>query len=202
MNPMLKKVLGEGGRSDSIIPNDAQELDRASDVVGKPLNPIVRVVQEPGRPTGDKEKLMTPYSALTAPDCTPGALTPIDPSKVPGAQGPETFTAQDLDQADEVPETGLGMQDKGVKTMDILLGRRRTGAPAKNQAEMSAAGKVQTEEGAAAMLGIRTPLMEEAEAKAKAFAASASTPGMGGMPDPTPQGDGRNVYSAFRRATS
>jgi len=194
MNPILNKVLGED--SEGLFPDDAQEFDRSQDVVGKPLNPIMKVVQEPSKPPGDKERYLTPYSALTAPDCTPDALKPIDSSKVPGGAGPERFTAADLEAAGpEAPETGLGHEHPSLKAMDVLLGRKRTGGPARNAAEFAQSGQVQTEEAAAAMVA---NLSEDTVVKAKVFAHVAATPGSE-MPEPAPNGDGRAVLNAFRR---
>lgn len=202
MNPFLRRVLGEADKSGGVIPSDAVELDKTSDVVGKPLNPIAKVVQEPSQVPGEKEQYLTPYSALTAPDCTPDALTPIDPSKVPGSQGPEKFTAADLDDAEEAPQTGLGQEHPSLKAMDVLLGRRRMGAPAQNGAEFNNQGAIQTEEEAAAILGITTPVQESALVEAKQFAAAAIVPvmeGGSGMPEPAKQGDGRKVLDVFRK---
>jgi hypothetical protein len=190
MNPMLRKVLGEADK-EGLFPDDAQELDKSQDIVGKPLNPIVKVVQEPSRPSGDKERYLTPYSALTAPDCTPDALQPIDPSRVPGGTGPERFTAADLEQ--EAPQTGLGQEHPSLKAMDVLLGRKRMGGPARTAADFAQSGAVQTEESA--------QVLNEAHVRAKQFAASAVVPATdgGAMPEPTPPGDGHQVLSAFRR---
>ena len=198
MNPMLRKVLGEGSSNKSLFPDNARDMDATNDIVGKPLRPIVKVVQEPSRPSGDKEKYLTPYAALTAPDCTPDSLKPIDSSRVPGSTGPERFTASDLENTQEVPETGLGSQHPSMKAMDVLLGRRRTGNPARTPAEFQEAGNVQTEAQAAAMVA---SLNEDAGASAKVAAQSAilSAQDGGAMPEPAPPSDGRNVLSAFRR---
>ena len=194
MNPLLAKIIGEA-KQDGLFPDDAQELDRSQDIVGKPLAPIVKVVQEPSKPSGEKEKYLTPYSALTAPDCTPDALKPIDGSRVPGGQGPERFTAADLGKAQEVPETGLGQQDPAMRAMDVLLGRRRTGGPAQDMAAFSDTSRVQTESIAAASLN------EDVSAKAKVFAQAAvvSAQDGGAMPETEPPKDIRNVLSTFRR---
>ena len=89
-----------------------------------------------------------------------------------------------------------------AKAMDVLLGRKRTGNPVKGAAngmeQFQQAGDIQTEEQAAAALGIRTPIQEEAAAKA-AQAMVASTEGT--MPPPPPPSDGSAVYSAFRKFT-
>jgi len=195
MNPILRKVLGEDADK-GIFPDDAQSMDKSNDIVGKPLKPIMKVVQEPSKPSGDKEKYLTPYSALTAPDCTPDALKPIDSSKVPGGAGPERFTVADLEAAGpEAVETGLGTEHPSLKAMDVLLGRKRTGGASRNAADFAQSGNIQTEEAAAAMVA---NLNEDTSTKAKVFAQTAAQPG-GEMPAPTPPGDGRAVLNAFRR---
>jgi len=161
MNPMLKRVLGEERGTKGVIPDDAEEHDMTQEVVGKPLAPLTRVVQEPSKPTGEKEKYLTPYSALTAPDCTPDSQQPIDPSKVPGSGSPQKFTVADLENAPELPQNGMGQSDPAMRAMDVLLGHRRTGAPARNGQEMAAAGAVSTEEAEAMVqkMDVATQLM-------------------------------------------
>lgn len=201
MNPLLKKVLGEDtDRAKSVFPDDAQEIDQTQDIVGKPLRPIQKVVQEPSKVPGDKEKYLTPYSALTAPDCTPDSLAPIDPTKVPVGSGPERFTAADLEQAQEAPQTGMGQSDPAMRAMDVLLGHRRMGSAARNPQEMAAAGAITTEE-AEAMVANSGVLNEEVTAEAKAFATSAlmSAQDGGEMPPPPPPSNGKKVYETFRK---
>lgn len=198
MNPLLKKVLGEDAKS--LFPDDAKELDQTQDIVGKPLRPIQKVVQEPSKPPGDKEKYLTPYSALTAPDCTPDSLQPIDPSRVPGGGGPERFTAADLESAPEAPQTGMGQSDPAMRAMDVLLGNRRMGSAARNPQEMAAAGAISTEEAEALVAGAGV-LNEEVAAEAKAFASAAvvSAQDGGEMPPPAPPSNGKKVYETFRK---
>jgi hypothetical protein len=198
MNSILRKVLGEEAKG--IFPEDAEELDQNIDVVGKPLRPIHKVVQEPSKPPGEKERYLTPYSALTAPDCTPDSLQPIDPSKVPGAGGPERFTAADLENAQEVPQTSMGQQDPAMRAMDVLLGHRRMGSTAKNPQEYAAAGAISTEEAEALVRG-QSPLNEEVAVQAKTFASTAMVSAQEGgeMPPPQAPSDGKKVYNTFRR---
>lgn len=189
----VKRMVGEARqKEEEIIPDDAQPIDKNEMTVGKPLREPKEVVQEPSHPPGDKEKFQTPYAALTAPDVTPQSTQPIDPSAVPGTPAPEKFTAAELERAE--PEPGLGGEDRAVKAMDVLLGRTRTGKPATQPGEFEQAGAIRTEEEAAAALGIKTPLQENATARA----ASVLTPG-GAMPPPPAPGDGTAIYSAFRR---
>lgn len=194
----MERVLGEAAGSDSIIPDEAEDIDKSSEVVGKPLKRIVNVVQEPSHPSGEKEKYITPYSALTAPDCTPDALTPLDPSKVPGSAGPEKFKAADLEQATETPPVpGIGGEHPTMRAMDILLGRQRTGT---NKPPVGEETPVITSEAdAARAMGIKTVIDEDAEVKAKAFASASAAPGQP-MPDPVVnENSAAKIAAAFRK---
>lgn len=193
---MVKEAVEEpSDRDEEVIPDDAEDMDTTEIVVGKPLKQPKEVVQEPSHPTGEKEKYQTPYAALTAPDVTPMSTQPIDPAEVPGAAGPEKFTASDLERAEPVEQP---QGDMTARAMDVLLGRNRASKPPTQPGEFEQAGAIQTEEEAAAALGIQTPLQEDAKARAAAAVVPA-TDGGAGMPPPTPQSDGRAIYSAFRR---
>ena len=189
----------EGDDEDEgILPDNAELVDPSEMVVGKPLRQPKEIVQEPSHPAGDKEKYQTPYAALTAPDVTPQSTQPIDPSQIPGAAGAEKFTAADLERAGSVkPAEG----DVAARAMDVLLGHNRAAKAATQPGEFAQAGEIATtEEQAAAMLGIQSPLYEEASAKAASVLVPA-TDGGGAMPPPTPISDGAAVYSTFRRFT-
>lgn len=194
----VQRVIGESDKG--IIPDNAEDIDDAGiSVLPKRMRAIKDVVQEPSHPSGDREKLMTPYAALTAPDATPDAMTPLDPAKVPGKTS-QSFTAGDLEKAAEEPpreeapnpadldEPGV---DKATRTMDILLGRKRTtGAAPKNSSEMAQAGAITTEAAAYTALNIKPPGMAET-------IGAAMVPG---TPMPAPVvGDAKVVCEAFRR---
>lgn len=197
VNRMVKEAVEQpSDEDDEIIPDNAEPVDPTEMTVGKPLRAPKEVVQEPSHPTGDKEKYQTPYAALTAPDVTPQATQPIDPSRVPGAAGPEKFTASDLGRAEETP--AAPQHDTVTTAMNVLLGRNRASKPATQPGEFDQAGAVTTEEQAAAMLGIQTPIQEEAKAKA-ASAVVAAANGGSAMPPPPPPSDGSAIYNAFRR---
>lgn len=187
----VKRLVGEA-REDEVIPQDAEPIDRHEMTVGKPLRDPKEIVQEPSHPA-DKEKYQTPYAALTAPDVTPKATEPIDPSQAPGSTGAEKFTAADLERA-----PGVEGGDMASRTMDILLGRNRAAKPATQPGEFEQAGAIATEEEAAAAMGIRTPIQEEAHAKAANLMVPAKDGGQS-MPPPTPAGDGSAIFSTFRR---
>lgn len=194
----LRRVLGEAERN--IIPDNAEEIDDGSQsVLPKSMKPIKDVVQEPSYPYTEKEKLLTPYAALTAPDATPDALKPIPPSKVPG-NTMQTFTSAELEKSNvEEPEEtippsaeefeGPGV-DKATRAMDVLLGRDRGARPAKTRAEAEQAAAITTEAAAYNALKIDPPGMAET-------LAATLTPGIP-MPEPK-QADGKPIYEAFRR---
>lgn len=204
MNRYLKQVLGEAEPDEGLIPDDAEDLYRSSEVVGKPLKKIASVVKEPSEPQGDKERYMTPMAALTAPDCTPEALQPLDPSAVPSAsktspsKGPERFTAKDLEQAEQLPSADLGAQDPAVKTMDLLLGRKRF-APSSPIAP-GTQPSMESLEGQAKAMVENMSLGGNAlvEGSAKAYATAALTAGQG-MPDPTPPAGVEKASSMYRQ---
>lgn len=195
----VRRMVGEADEKEEVIPKDAEPVDPSEMTVGKPLRPTKDVVQEPSHPQADKEKYLTPYSALTAPDVTPQSTQPIDPSQVPGATGPEKFTAADLERA-QPSQSPVG--DVAAKAMDVLLGKNRPSKPAAEQGQgelerFQNAGTAVTEEQAAAMMGV-SPVAEEAAAKAANLLVAAKDGGSA-MPDPAPIGDGSKIMSAFRR---
>lgn len=200
MSADLRAVLGEA-EEETVIPDNAEEIDGTEHVITAKMNPIKDVVQEPSHPSGEKEKYLTPYAALTAPDATPEGMSPIDPSKVPGMAAANKFTWSELEKATPEPppeSPGLGA-DTAVKAMDVLLGRSRPAAAAQNMADVAAAGQVTTE-AAEAVLGIQNPAIEE-EAKAKAAAALVANPDPTGgslMPEHK-AADPKKVYEAARK---
>lgn len=209
MDADLRAVLGEadeqGQAEKSVIPDNAEEIDGTEHIITTRLNPVKDVVQEPSHPSGEKEKYLTPYAALTAPDATPEGMSPLDPSKVPGMASANKFSWSELEKATpepppEAPAPSTG-GDTAVNAMDVLLGRERgSGRPAANTAEMAAAGQVTTEEAALASMGIENPAIV-AEAAAKAAAALVANPDPTGgslMPEHKPA-DIKKVCEAARK---
>ncbi len=184
----------------SLFPEEAEDLDTTEIVVGKPLKQPKKVVQEPSHPLPDREKFQTPLAALTAPDVTPQATEPIDPSRVPGMAGPQKFKASDLANADLVgdqqPQNQISRDEISAKAMDTLLGRNRS-RPEANPDEFAKAGQITTEQ-AEAMLGLST-ITEGAQAKAAAAMVAAKDGA--GMPAPSVPSNGEAICNAFRRFT-
>jgi hypothetical protein len=195
----VSRVLGEADEEPT-IPDDAEDIERSEVVLGKPMRQPKEVVQEPSHPTGNREKLLTPYSALTAPDVTPGITQPIDRSKVPGQINVKTeFTAKDTAATPEPmqPEPVRG-EDAAVRAMDVLLGRERTTTPPekdKERQQFDQAGALATAEAvtASTLASMNAGPINESYASGLVQGA--------GMPDHK-EGDARTVCNAFRKFTS
>lgn len=169
---------------DGIFPEDAEDLDdHSGSTLTTPLRSIKDVVQEPSHPTGEKEKLLTPYAALTAPDVTPQAMEPIDPSNVPGMEPADSFTSTDLSAEGVAPNAEPSPVMPNA--MDVLLGRKRGQTASAEPTPQGTPPPVMTEESASRMFnptGDATATLQQ------------------GVPMPIPEPtDGRQVMEAFRR---
>jgi hypothetical protein len=192
-------------QTDGVIPKNAEELDGGRhDPSGINVKTPEFKKRDPDSPKGDAETLMSPKSALVAPDVTPNSMTEIDPSEVPGGDG-ETFKAPDVtieppspgpvpaDIGAPAPEAGPG-QDTFTTAMDTLLGRNRQPAAAPAQARPVPPPTMES----------KAPPISE-EAAAAMFAAPVE--GVSGdallrqnQPMPEPKvGDGKRVFESFRR---
>lgn len=95
---MIAAIMGMAEDQDddeSVIPDDAEELKNVMGPSGIKMDgDAVENDREPDDPNvpsygdGDKEQLMSPAVALVAPDVTPDALKPLDPSQVPQPAAP------------------------------------------------------------------------------------------------------------------
>lgn len=130
---MAAAIMGMAEAEDddeSIIPDDADEMENVTGPSGMKVDrereEQDQEADEPDHPSevlSATEPLLTPKDALVAPDVTPQALEPIDPSEVPASKhqpAPETHAPPRF----VPPQT--------VNPMDVLLGRRTpaAGAPA------------------------------------------------------------------------
>lgn len=192
---LVSQVLGEGYDTErpvdpneeedavgGVLPTDAEDLD-GSELAGSVTAKLKRVVDEEPEvsepQTVNREALIPPVTALTAPDSTPDAFTPLDPSKVPGAFSSNRFTSQDANKVPAAPSAAGA--DRTMQTMDTILGRDRS-----ERFEQS--GRIMTPESAAAMFN--------ASAKSGKEILNEGVP----MPEPT-KTDSKKVMSAFRKFT-
>jgi hypothetical protein len=165
----VKKLMKEdldsesNGNSDAIIPDDAEEFDPSVDFNDFSKNSEEDSADDESEMESDsegamsqgQEPLMSPVMALTAPDVTPKARVPIDPSELESdeeAQNTQKESPSDevaditketerekekseKDQAPKKPETDN--QKAGEKTipqgqrsaLDVLLGRNKNSVP-------------------------------------------------------------------------
>lgn len=185
---MVQRVMGEARQEEPLIPADAEDYEPAGQPFQKGMKPVKDVVMEPNDPYAGKEKLATPSAALVAPDVTPDAEVPLDPSKVPGMAG-NRFRMSDVEREGAEPAAPEYTQVPN-RAMDALLGRPK---PPTETAQPDA---VVTAESAYAMLGVQSPnaqhLAETAPAGQVLLKEGQA------MPDHVAS-DGRQVLSAFRR---
>lgn len=112
----------EDDNEEAIIPGDAEPIDSITGPSGIKMDKEKmdrdRQPKEPDAPiTPDEgtEELMTPRDALVAPDVTPDAFEPIDPSEVPAPKNPPPRV--------ELKRPVTTNEPPKVDPMDVLLGR-------------------------------------------------------------------------------
>lgn len=183
----MSRVMGEAVNADEpIIPKDAEEFEGGGQPYEQGLKPVKDVVMEPNDPYAGKEKMMTPSAALVAPDVTPDADKPIDPSAVPGVGSGARFRAGDADREPQAPSSGQALPHRA---MDVLLARP---TPPSQEAQPDA---VVTAESAYRMMGVQSPDEQFRDASASGQALLNEN-----APMPTHvHSDGRQVLSVFRR---
>lgn len=174
--------------NESIFPEGAKSIDadQATDTLGLP--PVKMPTDSPEEPAEinvDGEELITPSSALVAPDVTPNALVPIDPSAVPSGPG-AVPRAPPAPMVRPVPAPPMGSSEEG--TLDTILGRQN---PAPQSFE--AAPELQPVATEAFMDSVGMG----ARARGKQFVTEAVTPGVA-MPDHV-EGNPERIVSAFRK---
>lgn len=188
----VRRVVGEAQTPDEgLIPDDAEEFEGGGQPFERSSKPVKDVVMEPRDPYADKEKLMTPSAALVAPDVTPQATQPLDPSAVPGGGQGERFRTSD---AEREPSGGTAPnQPLPKRAMDVLLGR-----PVGPSQEASPDAVV-TAESAYRMMGVQSPNEQfQAEESGGGLTGQAVLKEGQAMPDHQ-HSDGRTVLNVFRR---
>jgi hypothetical protein len=116
----VKSVIGENQEDDKIIPDDAEEIDVVKLTTQAYLKNKEKKSTKHCRPINNK--CLTPHAALTAPDITPEATKPIDPSEIPGVKPFDKFKATDLAEPASKEKENSSASAKAA--IDTLLGRR------------------------------------------------------------------------------
>lgn len=132
---MASRLIGEDSRDGFVIPDNAKEVDTL-EVNGDGLSTIKTPVipgEKPKNPYSGDEPLILPAASLVAPDVTPEALYPLDPSQLPGAdagKSPESTPMQPA--ATPPPSPGaapLPSSPAGSPAIDVVLGKTTGGEP-------------------------------------------------------------------------
>jgi hypothetical protein len=119
---------------DPVLPKDAEEVltSEPTGITGEAETEHSEDAESGDASLGtDKENLISTSAALVAPDVTPEALVPLDPSAVPGVNrklvdlsAPVTPAAQPAAPAPAAPQAQRPPPDSAAGAMDVLLNRR------------------------------------------------------------------------------
>jgi len=182
-----------GVMEDDTFPANAQEIENTG---GTPrsmarMNPIKEIVAEPTDPYSNGEKVYSPATALVAPDVTPNATKPLDPSRMPGVNFQTFKGAQAAPPAAPSPVPGAAPNGTPqINAMDILLGRSRGSAATTSPSTLERTDDLPvTAESAAAMMGVSPALFTAAPVM------EAGVP----QPPPPPRTDIKQTCDVARR---
>lgn len=186
--------IKEDSRDGYVIPDDAKEvttMDVSSDAL-----PHLKSPEVPGEkiknPYSGEEPLILPIASLVAPDVTPEAIYPLDPSQLPGGDKGHS------PQAGQIP--GSPSPAHNSPAIDTVLGKppvstQSAAAPGGPAAQPTPA--MSTESALSRLPGIPSP-----SALAEAAVAVPSGAEALNQNQPMPEhvaGDGRGVMNAFSR---
>ena len=126
---MASRLIGEDSRDGYVIPDNAKEVD-SLEITGDELTNVKKPNlpgEKPKNPYSGDEPLILPAASLVAPDVTPEALYPIDPSQLPGAdagKAPEPATVSPA----AMPPPAFGAPapastTQGSPAIDVVLGK-------------------------------------------------------------------------------
>jgi hypothetical protein len=125
---MAQRLIGEDSRDGYVIPDDAKEVDQL-EVTGDGLTTIKTPNlpgEKPKNPYSGEEPLILPAASLVAPDVTPEALYPLDPSQIPGADAGKAPEASPVAQPMTPPAFGAAppsQPSSSSPAIDVVLGK-------------------------------------------------------------------------------
>ena len=126
---MAQRLIGEDSRDGYVIPDDAKEVDQL-EVTGDGLTTIKTPNlpgEKPKNPYSGEEPLILPAASLVAPDVTPEALYPLDPSQIPGADAGKAPEAAPAAQPMTPPAFGAAPPSQPSSSsspaIDVVLGK-------------------------------------------------------------------------------
>lgn len=187
--------LKEDSRDGYVIPDDAKEvttMDVSSDALPHLKNPEIPV-EKIKNPYSGEEPLILPAASLVAPDVTPEAIYPLDPSQIPGGD------------KGQLPHAGLpGSVSPAAHSpaIEVVLGKTQPqsqSAAAPGGPIATPTPSMSTESALSRLPGIPSPA-----SIAEAAAAAAAPTGADALRQNSPMpehvaSDGRGVMSAFSR---
>lgn len=191
-NRVVDGIMGrlKEDRDGEVIPSDAQEI-KTVDMNSHGLD--LKQPEIPGQkiknPYSGEEPLILPAASLVAPDVTPEAIHPLDPSQIPGADRGRKPTAEPVPTSAAASPAPAAPEPGGSPALDILMGRNtghtEPGAP--TTPAMSA------ESALSHLPGIPSAAAVAATPKSGDAMLAASQP----MPDHQPNDGGRSILEAF-----
>ena len=186
-NRVIDGMMGRLGedRDGAVIPADAKEVDSFS---SNDLSMNMRQPEIPGQkiknPYSGEEPLILPMASLVAPDVTPEAIHPLDPSKLPGA-----------DRGRKPEEASFGGEYPKAQpspTLDLLVGR----SPNAQEPGAATTPAMSAESALSRLPGIPSVSSIASVASGGGQAVlSANQP----MPDHKPNDGGKTILEAFSR---
>lgn len=194
-NRVVDGIMGrlKEDRDGAVIPSDAKEV-KSFDMNDHGLD--LKNPEIPGQkiknPYSGDEPLILPAASLVAPDVTPEAIHPLDPSQIPGADRGTKPTAAPAPEPQSVHQNQPAQPSPAL---DILMGRPV--APGQNEPSAPTTPPISAESALSHLPGIPS-----------ASAVAAATTGATGtallstgqpMPDHVPGDGGRTILEAFSK---
>ena len=187
----------EDSRDGFVIPDDAKEVTKL-ELAGDGLT-AVKTPDVPGQkiknPYSGEEPLILPAASLVAPDVTPEAIFPLDPSQLPGGdRGQPPAAAPAQTQRPVLPGHSVPPPEPNA-VVDLMLGRPNTPQQAAPPMEPA----MSAESALSRLPGVPSPTavaLEETAGQSSVVLA-AEQPGTP-MPEHK-EGNSRAIMDAFRR---
>lgn len=190
-NRVVDGIMGrlKEDRDGAVIPSDAKEI-RSFDLNDHGLD--MKQPEIPGQkiknPYSGEEPLILPAASLVAPDVTPKAIYPIDPTQLPGAdRGRKPAAALTPDNVQSSPT-----QAPSSPALDVLIGR-----PAAPGSVAPATPPISAESALASLPGI--PSHSQVVVSDSPVLGAALLSSGNPMPDHVANDGGKTILEAFSR---
>lgn len=192
-NRVVDGIMGrlKEDRDGAVIPSDAEEV-KSFDMNDHGLD--LKNPEIPGQkiknPYSGEEPLILPTASLVAPDVTPEAIHPLDPSQIPGADKgskPASTPAPAPASAGSAP----GAPATASPALDILMGR----SPGSQEPSAPTTPPISAESALSHLPGIPAPSAVATSGATGTALLSTGQP----MPDHVANDGGRTILEAFSK---